>query len=133
MGDLTAFVFLVFLVIAGLLAFQLLLRQQQVAELRRTGQRVIAGVTRVVHERVQTNPGATIPGPPDLPNTPAPPTFADRWYIECQWTDPKTRYTYTFRSDAVDQPTAALYAPSAPITVLIQPGDPDTYFVEVAE
>lgn len=132
MGDLTALFFLVFLVIAGLLAFQLLLRQQQVAELRRSGQRVVAGVTRVIHERVQTNAGATIPGPPGMPPTPAPSTFADRWYIECRWTDPKTRYSYTFRSDAVDHSTAALYAPGAPITVLMQPGDPETYYVEVA-
>jgi len=135
----TALVFLVFLVIAGLLAFQLLLRQQEVADLRRAGQRVVATVTRIAHERVQTNPGAlavpatpATPAVPATPAMPATPTYADRWYIECQWTDPRSKYTYTFRSDPLDQATAEAYDEGSPITVLIRPGDPDTYFVEVA-
>lgn len=121
------FFLFVFAVILAILLLQSLLsavRRQDTGANRSRGTRVAAVVSHVAR-RVD-------PSPPD--ENPAPtPTAADEWYIECTWIDPRSGAAYTFRSDEVDAATAATYALGSPISVLIAPGKPDRYFVEVAE
>jgi hypothetical protein len=129
------FFYLVFVVILGVVALRWLLavaRRQEVGGLRRSGTRVAATVSRVVHEQIQTNPGAMLPATPDAPAIPAAPVYADRWYVECRWEDTHSGRVYTFRSDALDAASAQAYPAGSPITVLIAPGDPDSYYVEIA-
>jgi hypothetical protein len=124
--------FLVFVVILGVLMMQILLRRQQEDELRHTGIRIVATVTTLVHDRLQTSPEATdAPGTVFLFASGATPPHTDHWYIECAWTEPRTAATYTFRSDSVDEATARAYSPGSPITVLMLHDDPDIYYVEV--
>src|SRR5262249_9755944 len=126
--------FLVFIVILGVLLMQTLLRRQQEDELRRIGIRVAATVTNLVHERVQTNlDAAAIPTTPTSSSVPPDPVYADHWYIECAWTEPHTGAVSTFRSDSIDETTAHVYLPGSPITVLMLPDDPDSYYVEVIQ
>lgn len=124
---------LFFIVVLGIFAFgivQSFLRAQQVDELRRTGTRVAATVTSVLHERVQTNPGMPANNTTGMP--PTAPTYRDDWYVEATWTDPNTGATHQFKSDRLTRADATRYAAGQPITVLIDPADPTRYYVEIA-
>lgn len=101
-------------------------RRQDVGPRRARGTRVAAVVSRFVPRAVESAPDTATADA-------ATPSAADQWSIECQWTEPRSGAVYTFRSDAVDDATARAYTVGAPIAVLIAPGDPDRYFVEVVE
>jgi hypothetical protein len=122
-----------FVVVLGLIALgmvQSVLRQQQIGELRRSGTRVAATVTNILHERVQANAG-TAPNP----TTGAPgiaPTYRDDWFVEAEWRDPATGATHSFKSERLSRADAERYAAGSPITVLIEPNDPASYYVEIA-
>jgi hypothetical protein len=132
------FFYLVLVVILGVGGLWWLLaaaRRPEMDGLRRSGTRVGATVSSVVHERIQTEPGAmtlATTDAPDMPAIPAAPVYADRWYVECRWEDTRSGRVYTFRSDALDAESARAYPAGSPITVLIAPGDPDRYYVEIA-
>lgn len=138
-----AYYFLIFVVILGVLLMQTLLRRQEGANLRHTGIQITAIVTNVVHERVQIDPGTTALPATTTPSAPsvassasagaAVPVYADRWHIECMWTEPRTGAVYTFRSDGIDETSAGAYIPGSHITVLMLPHDPERYFVEISE
>ena len=122
-----------FIVVLGLIALgmvQSVLRQQQIGELRRSGTRVAATVTNILHERVQASAG-TVPNP----TTRAPgiaPTYRDDWFVEAEWRDPATGATHSFKSERLSRADAERYAAGSPITVLIEPNDPASYYVEIA-
>jgi hypothetical protein len=119
------FFFLVFVVIIAILLFQWLLsaaRRQDLGPRRARGARVAAVVSRIIP---RADDGAPVPD--------TAPMTAEQWYIECQWTEPRSGAVYTFRSDALNDATARAYTVGAPIAVLIAPGSPDRYFVEVVE
>ncbi len=119
------FFFLVFVVICAILLFQWLFsaaRRQDLGPRRARGTRVAAVVSRIVPRASDSVPASA--------DTPTP---AGQWYIECQWTEPRSGAIYTFRSDALDDTTARSYTVGAPIAVLIAPGNPNSYFVEVVE
>ncbi|HKB47415.1 MAG TPA: DUF3592 domain-containing protein [Ktedonobacterales bacterium] len=122
-----------FVVVLGLIVLgmvQSVLRQQQIGELRRSGTRVAATVTNILHERVQASAG-TAPNP----TTGAPgfaPTYRDDWFVEAEWRDPATGATHHFKSERLSRADAERYAAGSPITVLIDPNDPGSYYVEIA-
>ena len=124
---------LFFLVVVGFILWQVLrevLRKQEIDELQHSGKRVAATVTNILHERVQTNAGM-----PPNPTTHMPasaPTYRDDWFVEASWTDPQTGSTHAFKSDRLDRDDAMRYAAGDPITVLVDPSDPERYYVEVA-
>jgi hypothetical protein len=59
-------------------------------------------------------------------------TTRDDWYIEADWTDPTSGETRVFCSDRLDQWDAERYPVGSPITVLIDPQYPESYYVEIA-
>lgn len=124
---------LFFVVVLGLIISQVvrqMMRAQEVGELEQSGKRIAATVTNVLHERVQTNPGNM--ANPTAHMAPAAPTYRDDWYVEAHWTDPQTGAVHQFKSDRLDREDATRYAAGDPITVKIDPADPDHYYVEVA-
>jgi hypothetical protein len=50
----------------------------------------------------------------------------DDWCIEAEWTDPASGETRLFRSDRLDHWDAERYPAGSPITVLIDPQNPDS-------
>jgi hypothetical protein len=121
-----------FVVVLALIAFGIvrgILRQQQIGELRRSGTRVAATVTNIVHERVQSVAGR----PPD-PTTgaPAAPQYRDDWFVEAAWQNPATGATHQFKSERLSRHDAERYSAGSPITVLIDPNNPASYYVEIA-
>ncbi len=122
-----------FVVVLGLIVLgmvQSVLRQQQIGELRRSGRRVAATVTNILHERVQANAGTAL-----NPTTGAPgiaPTYRDDWFVEAEWRDPATGATHSFKSERLSRADAERYAAGSPIAVLIEPNDPASYYVEIA-
>ncbi len=92
-----------------------------VSGLRQTGVRIAATVRDIDHQRHTTmNPTTHVM------------TTRDDWYIEAEWTDPASGETRSFRSDRLDQWDAERYPVGSPITVLIDPQNPDSYYVEIA-
>ena len=92
------FFFLVFVVIIAILLLQVAALRRASPGSRppaRPGTRVAAVVSRIV-------PRGTAP----RTRHSATPTPAAQWYIECQWTDPRSGSIYTFRSAEVDDATA---------------------------
>lgn len=130
MESLFGLVFIVALAIIGYGIVQSFLRAEEVDELRRSGTRIAATVTNVLHERVQSNPG--MPPNPATGMPASAPTYRDDWYIEATWADPATGAVYSFKSDRLDRNDATRYAAGQPITVLIAPNDPTRYYVEIA-
>jgi len=124
---------LFFLIVLGVIAWGIIRnvpRAGEIDELRRSGTRVAATVTNLLHERVQSSP-ATAPSP--ATHTPGGmATHRDDWYIEAEWADPRTGATHRFTSDRLDEFDARRYAAGEPITVLVDPNDPARYYVEVA-
>lgn len=124
---------LFFLIVVGLIVWQVvrsIMRTQEVDELRRSGKRVAATVTNILHERVLARAGT----PPNLAtNMPgSAPIYRDDWYVEAEWADPQTGQTYAFKSERLDREDAMRYHAGDPITVLVDPGDPSRYYVEIA-
>jgi hypothetical protein len=93
---------------------------RKVVALKRTGYRVIAQVAKISREFVH-NPRGWSPG-----------RFGFAWYVEAQWTDPRTGIPYEFRSEALHRRQAKLYTIGERISVLIDPADPNRYYVERA-
>jgi hypothetical protein len=118
------------IIIFGIVA--VVLRQRQIATLQRTGTRVVARVTNILHERIQTNAGAPL-DPVNHPGVMQAPTYRDVWHVEAEWTDPQTGTTHRFRSEALTRTVAERYPAGSPITVLINLNDPSQYFVEIAK
>ena len=106
------------------------LRGQEIDELRRSGTRVAATVTNIVHERVQTSAG--MPPNPATGMAGVPATHRDDWYVEAEWTDPRTGMARRFRSERLDEVDARRYAAGEPITVLVDASDAGRYYVEIA-
>lgn len=117
---------LVVLIMIGVTAARSLLRVAQVSTLQRTGTRVAATVTNLTHERRQTNAGTLINGIPQAP------TYRDDWFVEATWSEPSSGQVYTFLSDRLAREDAERYSAGSPITVLIDPANPASYYVEVA-
>jgi len=124
---------LFFLIVLGVIVWQVvraIMRTQEVDELRRSGKRVAATVTNILHERVQSS-AATAPNPAtNMPARAA--TYRDDWYVEAEWTDPQTGQAYAFKSERLDREGAMRYHAGDPITVLVDPSDPSLYYVEIA-
>jgi len=124
---------LFFLVVIGLIVWQVvraIMRTQEIDELRRSGKRVATTVTNILHERVQSS-AATAPNPAtNMPGRAA--TYRDDWYVEAEWTDPQSGQAYAFKSERLDREGAMRYHAGDPITVLVAPGDPSRYYVEIA-
>lgn len=115
------FIYLVFFVILVVVIGGVILRWTQVSGLRQTGMRVAATVSDIDHQRRTTmNPTTHVM------------TTRDDWYVEAEWTDPASGETRMFRSDRLDEWDAERYPVGSPITVLIDPQNPDTYYVEIA-
>ncbi len=60
------------------------------------------------------------------------PTYRDDWFVEAEWRDPATGATHSFKSERLSRADAERYAARSPITVLIDPIDPGSYYVEIA-
>jgi hypothetical protein len=124
---------LFFLIVLGVILYQVVrqvMRSREIGQLEQSGKRIAANVTNVVHERVQTNMGQPPNPATHMPATA--PTYRDDWFVEAQWTDPQTGREYAFKSDRLDREDAIRYAAGDPITVMIDPVDPDRYYVELA-
>ncbi len=113
------FVFVLMMVAFGFV--QVFLRQGEIAELRRSGTRVAATVTGIMHERRQTGTGINHM-----------PVYSDYWRVVAEWTDPQTGSVHTFRSEDLAYAPSHQYFAGSPITVLIDPSDLSRYYVEIA-
>ncbi len=54
------------------------------------------------------------------------------WIIEATWVDPKTSISYYFKSERLNYDDAMRYTDGDPITVLIEPDNPNSYHMEIA-
>ena len=114
-------IYLVFFVILVVVIGGVILRWTQVSGLRQTGMRVAATVRDIDHQRHTT-----------MNTTTHVMTTRDDCYIEAEWTDSASGETRVFRSDRLDEWDAERYPVCSPITVLIDPQNPDSYYVEIA-
>jgi hypothetical protein len=116
-----AFFYLAFFAVLIFVIGGAILRWTEVSGLRKTGVRIAATVRDIDHQRHATmNPTTHVM------------TTRDDWYIEAEWTDPASGETRLFRSDRLDQDDAERYPVGSPITVLIDPQNPESYYVEIA-
>jgi len=98
-----------------------ILRRTEVSGLRETGVGIAAKVRDIDHQRHMTmNPTTQVM------------TTRNDWYIEADWTDPTSGETRAFRSDHLDEQDAERYPIGSTITALIDPQNPDGYYVEIA-
>jgi hypothetical protein len=104
-------------------------RVRDIAELKRTGHRVIAQVTNISREfgfnlrySEPSWSGGRRVGDWD----------GRAWYVEADWTDPKTGIPYRFKKGPLYRHQAKLYAIGELISVLVDPTDPNHYYVESA-
>ena len=102
--------FVFVLIVIGFGFVQVFLRQGEIAELRRSGIRVAATVTDIVHERRQTGTGINHM-----------PVYSDYWRVVAEWTDPQTGAVHTFRSEDLGYAPSHQYFSGSPITLLIEP------------
>ena len=115
------FIYLAFFVILVVAIGGAILRWTEIGSLRKTGVRIAATVRDIDRQSHTTmNPTTHIM------------TTRDDWYIEAEWTDPASGETRLFRSDRLDQWDAERYPVGSPITVLIDPQNQDSYYVEIA-
>lgn len=121
MQSMFQFVFVLMLIMVGLGFVQVFLRQGEIAELRRSGTRVVATVTGITHERRQTGTGVNHM-----------PVYSDYWRVMVEWTDPQTGLVHTFRSEDLGYAPSHQYFDGSPITVLIDPHELSRYYVEIA-
>ena len=114
-------IYLAFFAVLAFLVVGTVLRWTQVSGLRKTGVRIAATVRDIDHQHHTTmNPTTHVM------------TTRDDWYIEAEWADPASGETRVFRSDRLDEWDAERYPVGSPITVLIDPQNPDSYYVEIA-
>ena len=95
------------------------LRKANTRKLQEEGRRVIAIVTNVEREREER-------GNPEVPRI----DYA--YYIEAEWTDPRTGNTYQFRSNRLAS-SPKEYTPGTFVHVLIDPKNPARYALELPE
>ncbi len=88
--------------------------------LRREGARVTATVRNIAHEHHTR-----------MNSTDYTMTTRDQWYVDADWTDPETGVTRSFRSDSLNEWDTLRYCVGSPITVLVDPTNPDSYHVEI--
>jgi Protein of unknown function (DUF3592) len=94
-------------------------KKASVHTLQRRGRRLIAVVTNVEQECEER-------GNPEFPRI----DYA--YYIEAEWTDPRTGNTYRFRSDRLAS-SPKEYPTGAFVRVLIDPKNPARYVLELPE
>jgi Protein of unknown function (DUF3592) len=94
-------------------------RKVNVRTLQERGRRLIAIVTAVEQECEER-------GNPEVPRI----DYA--YYIEAEWTDPRTGNTYRFRSERLAS-SPKEYPPGAFVNVLVDPKDPTHYVLELPE
>ena len=94
-------------------------RKANVRTLQKRGRRLVAIVTNVEQEREER-------GNPEVPRI----DYA--YYIEAEWTDPRTGNTYRFRSDRLAS-SPKEYPPGTFIHVLVDPKRPTRYVLELPE
>jgi Protein of unknown function (DUF3592) len=115
------FFFLIFFAVLAIIVVGAILRWTVVSGLRKTGVRIAATVRDVDHQRHTTmNPTTHVM------------TTRNHWYIEAEWTEPTSGEARIFRSDRLDEQDAERYPIGSPITVLIDPQNPDSNYVEIA-
>jgi len=107
------------LVVVCLAVFFVQRRKANMRSLHKRGRRLVAIVTAVEQEREER-------GNPEVPRI----DYA--YYIEAEWTDPRTGNTYRFRSDRLAS-SPKEYPPGAPVQVLVDPKDPARYVLELPE
>ena len=95
------------------------LRKADTRKLQEQGRRVIAIVTNVEREREER-------GNPEVPR------IDYGYYIEAEWTDPRTVNTYQFRSNRLAS-SPKEYTPGTFVHVLIDPKNPARYALELPE
>jgi Protein of unknown function (DUF3592) len=94
-------------------------KRAQLHKLQTQGKRLIAIVTDVQQEQEERGPAAF-------------PVINYCYYIEAQWTDPKTGNTYRFKSNRlVSSPKE--YSRGTFVHVLIDPTNPTRYAMELPE
>jgi len=112
---------LAFFVVLLFIIVRTVLRWSQIGGLRKTGERVAATVRDMAHKSHTTmNPTTHVM------------TTRHDWYIEAGRTDPTGGETRVFRSDCLDEWDAERYLVGSPITVLVDPQNPNGYYVKVA-
>ena len=87
--------------------------------LQKRGRRLIAIVINVEQECEER-------GNPEVPR------IEYAYYIEAEWTDPRTGHTYSFRSDRLSS-SPKEYPPGAFVQVLVDPRRPARYVLELPE
>ena len=94
-------------------------RKASIRTLQKRGRRLIAIVTNIEQECEER-------GNPEFPRI----DYA--YYIEAEWTDPRTGNTYRFRSDRLAS-SPKEYPPGTFVHVLVDPRNPSRYVLEVPE
>ena len=94
-------------------------RKASIRTLQKRGRRLIAIVTNIEQECEER-------GNPEFPRI----DYA--YYIEAEWTDPRTGNTYRFRSDRLAS-SPKEYPPGTFVYVLVDPRNPSRYVLEVPE
>jgi hypothetical protein len=108
-----------FFVVLLFIVVRTVLRWSQIGGVRQTGVRIAATVRDIDHQsHTSMNPTTHVM------------TTRDDWYSEAEWTDPTSGETRVFRSDRLDERDAERSPVGSPITVLIDPQNPDSYYVE---
>jgi hypothetical protein len=122
MSDNPSFVvFLLFvLLVGGAVAADRIWRRRTIARLKRSHRRVVAKVKSITPV-------------PMVPFVPGRGWRGQRlWMIEATWFDPKANMFYDFKSGRLDYDDAMRYTVGDPITVLIEPDNPNRYHMEIA-
>jgi hypothetical protein len=116
MSDTTTFVaFLLFLLLVGaVVAADRIWRRRTIARLKRSHRRVVAKIKSISHSNVLGR------------------NFRGNWIVEATWFDPKTNMIYDFKSERLDYDDAMRCTVGDPITVLIEPDNPNRYQMEIA-
>jgi hypothetical protein len=109
------------MVLAAVFLIILLVRQRKanIRTLQERGRRLVAIVIAVEQECEER-------GNPEVPRI----DYA--YYIEAEWTDPRTGNTYRFRSGRLAS-SPKEYPPGAFVHVLVDPKDPTRYVLELPE
>jgi hypothetical protein len=94
-------------------------RKANIRTLQKRGRRLIAIVTNIEQECEER-------GNPEVPRI----DYA--YYIEAEWTDPRTGHTYRFRSDRLAS-SPKEYPPGTFVHVLVDPKRPTRYALELPE
>jgi hypothetical protein len=107
------------MVLAAICLAILFIRRRKASTLQKRGRRLIAIVTNIEQECEER-------GNPEVPRI----DYA--YYIEAEWTDPRTGHTYRFRSDRLAS-SPKEYSPGTFVHVLVDPKSPTRYVLELPE